>query len=367
MPKAKKLPSGSWRVLAYVGRDEEGKRKYKSFTDPDKKEAEYAAAEYILKHKKGNIAESFTFQEATDKYLADKINVLSPASIRGYRIMQRNAFSLLLPSQLGEMSNSNLIQKQMDKNAKKYAAKSIRNQIKFISAVMKYFGCSFEKVSLKPLDGHGIQVPTKKEAEKIMVLLRSSPEIECQALLALTCSLRQSEIAGLTVDNIDGSTVHIHGACVPDENNHWVFKETNKSASGTRDINMPNYLRDKVAALCKKKGAGRLFELTPIQVLYRFKKLLLGNGMPPYTIHSLRHCFAAIMHAQNVPDKYVMEMGGWASESVLKKIYQYTFQDEVQKAKKEANQYFDKTLFSKDATQNATRSKKYSASKQDNK
>ncbi len=81
---------------------------------------------------------------------------------------------------------------------------------------------------------------------------------------------------------------------------------------------MPKYLANRMKRLCKQAGDGKLFTLTPIQVLYRFKKLLATNGLPPYTIHSLRHCFAAILHAQNVPDKYVMEMGGWASGSVLK-------------------------------------------------
>ena len=43
--KAKKLPSGNWRVRLYVGK-EDGKPKYKSFTASTKKEAEFAAAQY---------------------------------------------------------------------------------------------------------------------------------------------------------------------------------------------------------------------------------------------------------------------------------------------------------------------------------
>ena len=52
MAKAKKLPSGNWRVLVYSHTDivwqEDGSPKkiprYVSFTDPDKREAEYRAA-----------------------------------------------------------------------------------------------------------------------------------------------------------------------------------------------------------------------------------------------------------------------------------------------------------------------------------
>lgn len=82
---------------------------------------------------------------------------------------------------------------------------------------------------------------------------------------------------------------------------------------------MPDYLTAKMARRCAEVKEGWLFDTKPGQVLYRFKKLLLANKLPPYTIHSLRHCFAAIMHARQVPDKYVMEMGGWSSDYVLKR------------------------------------------------
>ena len=51
MAKAKKLPSGNWRVNQYIGKNKDGKRQYKSFTASSKKEAEYLAAEYVLKNK----------------------------------------------------------------------------------------------------------------------------------------------------------------------------------------------------------------------------------------------------------------------------------------------------------------------------
>ena len=103
------------------------------------------------------------------------------------------------------------------------------------------------------------------------------------------------------------------------KNNKLVYKETNKSKAGTRTVIMPDYLAAKMARRCLEVKEGWLFHTTPGQVLYRFKKLLKANKMPLYTIHSLRHCFAAIMHVQHVPDKYVMEMGGWSSDYVLKR------------------------------------------------
>ncbi len=44
MAKAKKLPSGKWRVRVYDYTDEDGKRHYKSFTSQYKGDAEYLAS-----------------------------------------------------------------------------------------------------------------------------------------------------------------------------------------------------------------------------------------------------------------------------------------------------------------------------------
>lgn len=356
MPKAKKLASGNWRVLVYAGKDVSGKRQYKSFTDSNKKKAEYAASEYALQHKKENSAENLTFQKASDRYIESKSNLLSSSTIRGYRIIQNNALPLLLTVPLGKLAGSDLIQQQMNENAKTYSAKSLANQHGFISAVMGYFNFQIDRVTLKPKEEKVFPVPSKADAEKIMSLLKEAPDIECQALLALTCSLRQSEIAGLRAGDVNGSAVNVHGARVLGVGHRLVYKTTNKSTAGTRQVIMPDYLTQRIADLCRdKKPDEFIFDIDPDLVLKKFQRLLKKNGLPPYTMHSLRHCFAAIMHAQGVPDKYVMEMGGWASDYVLKKVYQYTFEDETAKVKKRANRYFNKAIH---ATRNATQSKK---------
>ena len=39
MAEPKKLPSGSWRVRVFIGKNKDGKKMYKSITAPTKKEA----------------------------------------------------------------------------------------------------------------------------------------------------------------------------------------------------------------------------------------------------------------------------------------------------------------------------------------
>lgn len=50
------------------------------------------------------------------------------------------------------------------------------------------------------------------------------------------------------------------------------------------------------------------------------------------------------MLALNMPDKYAMERGGWATMSVIKDRYQHTFSDEKLKHETLLNQHFDDLL-----------------------
>ena len=116
MAKAKKLPSGNWRVQLYIGK-ENGKRIYKSFTEETKKAAEYAAAEYAVKLKERNSPEKITFKDAADKYLDDKKAVLSPSTIRGYKIMLRNAYSAIQNERIQALSEGSILQRWVDRKS----------------------------------------------------------------------------------------------------------------------------------------------------------------------------------------------------------------------------------------------------------
>ena len=69
---------------------------------------------------------------------------------------------------------------------------------------------------------------------------------------------------------------------------------------------------------------GRITNLHPNIITKRFisKQEQLGID-PPYTFHSLRHFFASYLHAQNIPDAYVLRAGGWATPHVMQKVYRH--------------------------------------------
>jgi len=47
------------------------------------------------------------------------------------------------------------------------------------------------------------------------------------------------------------------------------------------------------------------------------------------------------MHAIGVPDQYIMQRGGWGSDTVLKQVYRGTMDDYQQKFADMTNDYFN--------------------------
>ncbi len=150
--------------------------------------------------------------------------------------------------------------------------------------------------------------------------------------------MRQSEICALTADDVKIPYIHVHGAKVRSESGEYVYKDTPKSQAGNRMVLMPDTLCELIQKKCMTNRKGFLFDKSQHAVLKRFKRIQDQNGIYPYSVHALRHAFAALLCANGVPDKYIMEMGGWSSTHVLQNVYQYVFNEQVTEQKKKINE-----------------------------
>ena len=83
--KPNQLPSGHYRVKAYLGVNEDGKKVYKSFTAKTKSEAELQAKMYKLKYGRGIVSDAadMTLEEAYAAYI-DGNKDLSPTTVVSY-------------------------------------------------------------------------------------------------------------------------------------------------------------------------------------------------------------------------------------------------------------------------------------------
>lgn len=336
MAKAKQLPSGSWRVQVYAGKDAAGKRQYLSFTARTKKEAEYQALQWQLHYREvSRDTTAMTLQEAMEKYIQSKDGILSPSTIRGYDIILRNHLQGLMPVRLNRITPA-MVQEAINQEAKPYTddkgkthtptPKSVRNIHGLLSAVLREYYPGLQLSTTLPQKA--LTEQSYLEPEQIGVLLRAvrGNELEIPVLLALWLSLRSSEVTGLTWDCVDfeRSTITVRQARVRDKNNRWVEKTT-KTTNSTRTISAPPYIMEVLKAA--KEDAGPEDHVVTIKgnCLYqRLKVILKKNGLPDIRFHDLRHTNASVMALLNVPDLYAQKRGGWATDRTMKLVYQHT-------------------------------------------
>ena len=72
--------------------------------------------------------------------------------------------------------------------------------------------------------------------------------------------------------------------------------------------------------------------LNPPTVSAAFKRAVKASGLPPLTLHGLRHTFATIGLDQGVDVLYVAEMLGHSSPAITQGVYQHVRRDRLNAA-----------------------------------
>ena len=332
MAKAKKLPSGNWRVLVYAGK-EHGKPKYKSFTAPTRREAEAKAATYTLDRKDRENGK-ITVREAIDRYIQSKETVLSPSTVRGYRIIYRNNLQSIMDLKLESLTQEK-IQKAISEEAKTHKPKTIRNIHGLLSSALTMFAPDLHLTTTMPQKKRpDYYTPTDADVKALLSAVEGT-ELEIPILLASTGSLRRSEICALTKSDVTDLGVSVTKAMVRGTNETWHIKVP-KTEAGNRFIPLP----PQVIAKLKAVEGDQICTLTPELLSKHFRLALEKAGLPHFRLHDLRHYFASTLHAIGVPDKYIMLYGGWESESTLHGVYQHTLKNKLADTDQQVINYF---------------------------
>ena len=203
MATAKKQTSGNWRIRIYVGDDQNGKHKYKSFTAPTKKEAEFLAAQYNLKRKEK--PKGITVGDAIDGYITSKENVLSPTTIICYKSIRKNQLQSLMHVQLDKLTQI-MIQSAINQEATRLSPKSIRNAHGLLTASVSMYMPDFTFRTTLPAKEHKIK--DLPRPEQIIDAIKGT-KIELPAMLALWFGLRMSEVRGIRYKDISDGVLTI--------------------------------------------------------------------------------------------------------------------------------------------------------------
>lgn len=333
MAKAKKLPSGSWRVNLYVGTDDNGKRIYKSFTAETKKEAEFLAAEYNLKRKEK--PKGITVGDAIDGYINNKDGVLSPSTIAGYRNIRKTKFQDLMGVPLDKLTNI-MIQASVNRAARSLSPKSIRNAHGLLTAALGMYMPDFNIRTTLPAKEHKIK--DLPEPQEIIDAVRGT-DVELPVILAIWLGLRMSEVRGIRYKDISDGVLTVRNVRIAMDGG--IEKESTKTYNSTRRLVLPEHL---VQMIGDGKPDEYVVKLAACTIYQHFVKIIENATGKHMTFHDLRHVNASVMLALGIPDKYAMERGGWATNSTLKSVYQHTFTDERKLVDEKIDAYFNSII-----------------------
>lgn len=325
--KVETLPSGSKRVRVYVPAE----KKYKSFTGKNAREAKDKANEYLATHRRP-AGEAITVAEALERYCEAKSAVLSPSTVREYQSQQKHF------KEIGDYPLKNLttekVQSFVNNLAKNHSPKTVKNVYGLFSAAWSMFSTQLNlqplKVSLPPPKKFQPYVLTDADVKRLLEATKDT-DLGMAISLAIFIPARRSEICALdpATDIIDGRFVSISKAIVLDNSRQWVISRT-KTYESSRVVEMPTEIL---------KRFNQKLPFNPNTLSQQFSKVSKELGIY-CRFHDLRHYGATFLHSKGVPDKYIMQRGGWSSVATLQKIYTHTLPEITDEATNKVNEKY---------------------------
>lgn len=302
------------------------KKKYELYFDhkPTERELAIAWAEALEDESHG---QSGTFLSLANEYIDNRSSVLSPSTIHTYYKNLRQISGDFKQLNLYEIRSKD-IQKEINDFAATHAPKTVKTLYGFISSVItSYRPQAAYKVSLPQRIEKDAYKPTEKDIERILDEVKGT-NYSVPFQLGVS-GLRRGEICALTMDDLIGNKLYIRKTMVYNSNNNWIVKENPKTDASNRVIIIPDSLVKEI------EDQGFIYNNHPNalnKAIHRVQKRL---GIPAFKFHALRSFFASYAHAKGIPDLYIMQMGGWATDSVMKSFYRKSIEEEGQKYMKD--------------------------------
>ena len=340
VPKAKKLKSGTWFIYLRLGG--EGV----SITGDTEKEcvhkAELAKAQHLVDRKKQDRKprqkkSDITLTQAIDKYIEKRKN-LSPSTLRGYRIIQKNYFQQYMNKPMRQIKDWQAVYDSEVKRLKPYTLKNAWGLIKSVYKEETRQTMP-EIVTVAPVRDERPFLDTT-ELETFLAAVQGE-NCEIGALLALH-SLRASEIFDLTWEDIDlkKKRLRVYGAVVPNEDHKFVAKKTNKNDSSRRYVPifiprleelLKQHYGDK-KPVCRYENPGSLRRA--------INRVCKANNLPEVGVHGLRHSIASLMVLNNIPESVLQAVGGWKDSYTVHKIYTHVSSRDMEKELGNLTEFF---------------------------
>ena len=329
VPKPTQLPSGSWRIQLKA----EGQSVTESTPDLCITKAKAIRAGFI--ELKKHPAKK-TLNNAIEEYILSKNAVLSPATIDGYKKIQRNNFKKYQQFEISSID----WQKAVNEEAKSYSPKSVHNAWGLVSSVLLYNNLNKPNIKLPAKQSHELAWLNYEQIQIFVKQIYGQP-CEMAALLALH-SLRKSELLAVTPSKIDADGIHVDGSKVYVEGK-LIEKETNKTDASKRVIPI------MIPRLQELIDSSTVAPDEPLVTIYhhtaykQINRICRENGLPEPGYHGLRRSFASLGYHLGWNERQTMKIGGWNDWQTMHKIYIKLSSKEVEEAAQSMRRFYQKS------------------------
>jgi len=315
IPEPRKLKSGSYFIQLRLSGVSV------PVTASTAKECKQQAALIKAEHRAGTrkiVSANLTLAELIQRYVDKYESVLSPATTRGYMSIKKNRFPNYMSKPVKDIRDW---QTMINEELKTKSEKTVANGWGAITAALGDAGIPVPDVKLADVPEQDLAFLEPEEIPLFLEAARGDP-CEIEMLLELH-GLRESEAMYVVQNNmidVKHNVINVRGAIVPNKDNKYVEKKTNKTKSSTRSVPI---MIPRLAELVKEyEDAGKPIPThSPSALLSHVHKTCERAGVTDCTNHDLRRTCASLGYSLGVSERVMMDMCGWEDPQTMHKIY----------------------------------------------
>ena len=352
---------GKWTLTVTIGSDYKGKKKrfYKTVYGTER-EAERELTLFYADCLRGNAApgKGETIEQMVQSYINDRPDgSIKSNTIRGYNQSLKCRIAPYIGNMRLSKATPRVLQGWVDDISKKYAPKTVHNDMGLLHAAFERL-VKFGELDSNPCDRLTAPKPehkeanfyTKEETAQFIAILQNLPReqiVDKVAFeLALFCGLRRGEILGLDWQDVNLTNYTISVRQTRYEGNKGLKRvDTPKTEKSRRTLSFPKDMRADFVTLAALYSERKIVlgkdwydspalirgvygrPLSGTDLLAHLYKLQDKHGMRRITLHQLRHTNVSAMIALGLDIKTIQERGGYSNASTPLEIYGHLFKD----------------------------------------
>ena len=337
---------GRWESRISIGKDETGKRKYRSFYGKTREEAEYKLMIFQNHSEQEYAVTEMTVKELGSEWMQIMSARLKESTRANYQMkLEKHIIPAFGDKQCCLMKAAEIYTFVEEKLKFGLSARYVSDILILLKSLFRYASREYQIKNILA----GFVMP-KKEKPDISILTSEQQKnlesyiAENQSLTTLGISislymgLRIGELCALKWTDVDFQkrTVTVRKTVqriqnFDGESKTKVIVTEPKSAKSMREIPIPDCLIPILKAFKSQKDTYVLSEnLNPIEprtLQYRFQKILKNAELPSVNFHSLRHLFATNCVALGFDMKTLSEILGHSSVEITLNRYVHSSMD----------------------------------------